>query len=356
MKLARSLRHPILAAAALLLVALPARANDSFAAVSDKVNAKLVKVFGSGGFKGLVSYGSGVLVSADGYVLTVATPMLDSQEVRVHLADGRRFHAKVVIVEPELDMALLKVEGVSDLEYFDIPQAAQKAIAEAGTGILAFSNQFRIAEREEPMSVQQGRISAFNKLPLRRGLNEAPYHGSVYVVDAITNNPGAGGGALTTRKGELLGIVGKELRNSLTDTWINYAIPIQATAKGKRGDKEVTISIVELVELKDKYKPVDKKPKLAGPGGFHGIILVPNVVERTPPYIEEVVPGSPAARAGLKPDDLIVYVDGEQIGSINVFREMVEHSPPDTEFKIEVRRGDKLETVKIKLEKPKIKK
>jgi serine protease Do len=356
MNLASSFRRPMLAAAALLFLALPARANDSFAEIADKVNAKLVKVFGSGGFKGLVSYGSGAVVSPDGYVLTVATPMLDSQDVRVHLADGRRFSAKVIAVEPQLDLALLKIEGVKDLDYFDVAKAAQKPIAETGTGILAFSNQFRIAEREEPMSVQQGSIAAFNKLPLRRGLNEAAFKGSVYVVDAITNNPGAGGGVITTRKGELLGIVGKELRNNLTDTWINYAIPLQATATGNRKGAKVTVSVKELVEQGKDYVPTEKPIKLAGPGGFHGIVLVPNVVERTPPYIEEVVPNSPASRAGLKPDDLIVYIDGEQIGSINVFKEIVEHAPPETEFKIEVRRGDKLETVKIKLEKPKVKK
>src|SRR5437868_11229180 len=98
-------------------------------------------------------------------------------------------------------------------------------------------------------------------------------------MDAITNNPGAGGGVITTRKGELLGLIGKELRNNLTDTWINYAVPIQATAKGKRGDQEVSVSIVEIVEKKEQYAPIDKKRKSAGPGGYHGIILVPNVVE-----------------------------------------------------------------------------
>ena len=70
---------------------------------------------------------------------------------------------------------------------------------------------------------------AYGKLPLRRGVFEAPYRGDVYVIDAISNNPGAAGGALTTRKGELIALIGKELQNSLTDTWINYAVPLQAT-------------------------------------------------------------------------------------------------------------------------------
>ena len=75
----------------LILAGVPARADDSFAGVSEKVNPKVVKLFGSGGFTGLVSYGTGVLVSPDGYILTVAGHMLDTQDLRVHLSDGRRF-------------------------------------------------------------------------------------------------------------------------------------------------------------------------------------------------------------------------------------------------------------------------
>src|SRR5690348_6087414 len=100
----------LLAAAALLFLALPARADESFARVAADVNQKMVKVFGSGGFQSVPHYGSGVLISADGYVLTVNSVMLDTPDLRVHLADGRRFQAKVVATEPQLDVALLKVE------------------------------------------------------------------------------------------------------------------------------------------------------------------------------------------------------------------------------------------------------
>src|SRR5262249_37959675 len=167
---------------------------------------------------------------------------------------------------------------------------------------------------------------------------EAPYTGDVYIIDAVTNNPGAGGGALTTRRGELLGLIGKELRNSLSDTWINYAVPIQMLAgfveKGKKGE----------------YKPLERPKIESGPGGYHGIILVPDVVERTPPYVEDTEPGSPAEKAGLKPDDLIVYVDGEKIVSIKDFKQIVEKGRPGTVFKLEVRRGDKLTSIDLKLE------
>src|SRR5206468_4499670 len=127
--------------------------------------------------------------------------------------------------------------------------------------VLAVSNLFKIAEREEPMSVQHGVVAGYSKLPLRRGIFQAPFSGEVYVIDAITNNPGAAGGIITTRKGELLGLIGKELRNELTNTWINYAIPIGAKAKVRLADddKEVEVTALDLLELKQDYNKKIKK-------------------------------------------------------------------------------------------------
>jgi S1-C subfamily serine protease len=315
--------------------------SSSLASVVEQVNRKMVKLFGAGGLSGIHAYGTGVLVSADGYVLTAASPLLDTSDLLVHLYDGRRYTAKVVIAEPALDAALVKIDKAEDLPCFDLAKAVKAPLAQSGDSILAFSNEFQIATREEPLSVQHGLIASYGKLHGRRGIFEAPYTGEVYVLDAITNNPGAAGGAVTTRKGDLLGIIGKELRNTLSDTWINYAVPVQSlaefVAKAKRG----------------KYKPVVKDKPLAGPGVYHGIIMVPDVVERTPPYVEDTLPQSPAARAGLRPDDLIVYVDGEKVVSIKEFRDRVERARrPGTVVKLEIRRGDKLVTVDLKLESP----
>jgi serine protease Do len=244
------------------------------------------------------------------------------------------------------------------LPYFDVFAAARQPLAQAGDWVLAFSNQFKIATRDEPLSVQHGVVAAYSKLHGRRGIFEAPYTGDVYVVDAITNNPGAAGGVLTTRKGALLGLLGKELRNTLTDTWINYAVPIQARVDITSGDKKSTIDLVGFVEkaMKGEYKPIVKDKTPGGPGGYHGIVLVPSPVERTPPFVEAVERGSPAQRAGLKPDDLIVYVDGETVPSVKTFRDLIARARPGTTVQLEVRRTDtatgtdKLITVKLKLE------
>jgi serine protease Do len=313
------------------------QAGLSQAAVADQVNQKMVKLFGTGGFRGITAYGTGVVISPDGFVLTAATPMLDTSEILIHLYDGRRLSAKVVASEPELDTALIKIDKAEDLPHFDMTKAVKQPRAQLGDLVLAFSNQFEIATRDEPMSVQHGIIAAYSKLHGKRGIFEAPYSGDVYVIDAITNNPGAAGGALTTRKGELIGLLGKELKNGLSNTWINYAIPIQVVADF--ADKA----------RKGQYKPIVRVKTGVGPAGYTGLILVPNVVERTPPFVEDTVPGSPAAKAGLKPDDLIVYVNNEKITSIKEFRDIVDKAPPGTEFKLEVRRGERLTTVSLKL-------
>jgi serine protease Do len=80
--------------------------------------------------------------------------------------------------------------------------------------------------------------------------------------------------------------------------------------------------------------------------------LVANPVEHTPPYVEEVAPNSPAAKAGLKPDDLIVYVDGVPVATIQSFKDVLDRYRPGVEVKLEVRRGDRLTTVPLTLVEP----
>src|SRR5207237_5502050 len=77
------------ASASLLLLVALMPAQDSFTPVAQQVNKKMVKLFGAGGFKGLPSYGSGIVVSADGFILTVNNHILNTSDLRVHLYDGR---------------------------------------------------------------------------------------------------------------------------------------------------------------------------------------------------------------------------------------------------------------------------
>jgi S1-C subfamily serine protease len=336
-----------------------APAQESFTAVAEQVNKKMVKVFGAGGFKGLPSYGTGILVSPEGHILTVNNHILSTADLRVHLYDGRVYHnCKVLFQEPELDIALLKIDAkIELLPYFDFAAEAKKPQATPGDWVLAFSNCFQIATRDEPMSVQKGVIAALTDLRGRRGVFDAPYAGEAYFIDIVANNPGAAGGIITNRKGDLLGILGRELKNSLTDTWINYAVPIHAKVDIVRDEKKTTVDMALFVKegMEGKYRE-GKKLKREKSGAYHGIVLVHNAVSATPAFIEEVLPDSPAAKAGLRPDDLIVYIDGELVSTIKVFKEIMGQVPVGEKVRLEVQRGNRLQTVMLELtEAPKLK-
>ena len=368
------MRTLIAALAAALLAAAPAPAAGPYEKVCRDVNTKMVKIFGAGGFERLNSFGSGVLISPEGHVLTVASPLIDTKgrELVVHLYDGRRMKAVVLAIEPELDVAVLKVvrdpaEPLKplglDLPYFDLPAAAKRPPAKPGDWVLGFSNQFEIALRDEPVSVQRGVIAAYAPLDARKGGFDFPYTGKVYVVDAITNNPGAAGGALTDRDGNLLGLIGRELQNNQTDTWINYAIPVHAAAdvtvtekaNGKEQPKTVTLRLPEVVEkgMRAEYKAVPRTESPVRQRVYTGITFVPNVLARTPAYVEAVEPGSPAAAAGLQPDDLIAFVDGRSVASINEFNAYLElRTKPGTTVLLDVRRKGTLLSVQLTLAAP----
>jgi serine protease Do len=323
--------------------------------VAEEVNKKLVKLYGAGGLKGLPSYGTGILVSPKGHILTANNHILSTGDLRVHLSDGRVFSGcKVLYREPELDVALLKLSGdVAGLPYFDLEAAAKRPLAETGDWILAHSNCFHIATRDEPMSVQRGMIQAYSELRARKGIFDAPFQGDAYFLDVIACNPGAAGGAVTNLKGDLLGIIGREYKSNLSDTWINYAVPIQAKAEIIRNEKSIKIDVATFVKEAIEGKYVSERPSRdkLDKGGFHGIVLVHEAIQLTPPFVEELRPESPAAKAGLRPDDLIVYVDGELVNSIKNFREVMRHYGPNDTVRLDVQRGNKLVNFKLVLEK-----
>ncbi len=268
----------------------------------------MVKLYGAGGFEGLEAYQSGFLVSAEGHILTAWSYVLDTDFLTVMLADGRKLEAKLVGADPRLEIAVLKVD-VQGVEHFDL---AHSATGDAGTRVWAVSNLFGVATGDEPDSVQHGVVAAKAQLDARRGVYETPYHGPIYVIDCVTNNPGAAGGALVNLRGELLGILGKELRNSQNNVWLNYAIPLD----------QFTTAVDEIIAGKthvvpEKSDTPTRREAAESISTGYGVVLVPDVLERTPPYVEAVRAASPAAAAGLKADDLIVLVGDHLVQSLH---------------------------------------
>ncbi len=299
--------------------------------VIDHVSRRVAKIFGAGGIRGLHAYSTGFLVSPKGHLVTVWSHVLDDQAVTVVLHDGRKFEGKILGAEPQLDLAVLKIDG-DDFPYFDLESAATAAV---GTRVLAFSNMFKVATGDEQVSVLHGVIAARTKLTARRGNYETPYNGPVYVVDAITNNPGSGGGVLTNADGVLLGMIGKELRNTQTNTWINYAIPINEL-------KQVIGEIISGKFVSREERADDAvNPRRYAPVDF-GLVMVPDVLFRTPAFVDSVLPDSPAAKADIRPNDLVLFANDELIQSCRLFKDELGRLEAGDTLKLVIRRGNAL--------------
>jgi len=333
-----------LLAAAWLGIFLPVAvwaANDvkraPLVATIESVQPKIIKLHGAGGFRGIEAYQSGFVISADGLLLTVSSTVLDTDHVNVTLNDGRRFEARLLGVDPRLEIAVLKIEA-SDLPHFDLNRAED---VEEGARVLAFSNMFNVATGNEPVSVQHGSVLSKTQMDARRGSYRTPYRGPIYVLDAVTSNPGTAGGALVTQTGRLVGLLGKELTNARNNTWLNHALPIG----------ELRASVEEIRSGKFIAAGSDdqrKKPDRSLDVSVLGMVLVPDVVDRTPPYVDQVRPGSPAQREGVQPDDLIVLLDDRLIQSCKSLAAELEYVDREDPIRLTLLRDGELLEVSLK--------
>lgn len=301
------------------------------------VQDKVVKIYGAGGVPGLESYQTGIIISPEGHILTAWSTVLDADMVTVVTTQGQRFEAKILGMDPKLEIAVLKAD-TSDLPFFSLKDLPKPDV---GARVLAVSNLFGIATGNEAPSVQKGSLLAMSDLKERRGKSGVIYQGPIYVIDAMTNNPGAAGGALTDWKGNLVGLIGKELRDPQSNFWLNYAIPIT----------ELQESIQAIIE----GKTVASKNEMAVVENPHeliqlGIVLVPDVLSKTPAYIDRVLPDSPAAKAGLMVDDLIIMVGNQRIDAQNRLRTILQSISQDDALDLMIQRGSEIVPVKLRQE------
>ena len=297
--------------------------------------AKVVKIYGAGGLRRMEAYQSGIIISAEGHILTTMSYVLDTDEVTAVLDDGRKWTAQLVGSDPLLELAVLKIPDAGEpLPYFDL-QKSRRVRPEPGSPIIALSNLYGIATGDEPVSALQGVVTAIAPLAARRGPYQHHYRGEVYVLDAYTNNPGAAGGALVDWQGRFLGVLGKELRSEITGTWLNYALPSHVV----RGSVQDVLSGDSPSIEREQILPSEPLSPEA-----LGFSLVPNVLTRTPPYVDIVHRHSLAGKVGLQADDLIVFVASTPVISCRaVLEELGRHERSEEVTVSVLREGQLLE-------------
>jgi serine protease Do len=241
----------------------------------ERSERSVVKLYGAGGMRGLESYQSGVMVGDGTMIVTSWTTVLDVDRVRVVTFDGRRLDAEVLGVDPECEIALLKVSNAG-LPAFAL-DAARRVYP--GERVFAITNLFGIAAGNESCSSQKGVVMAISQLRPSLAGKQTVYQGPIIVTDAMTNNPGASGGALIDLKGNMVGLIGKELRDEQNGIWVNYALPIEVV----KGSME-RILTGQTRSASANSKVVENHHELKA----LGIAMVPDVLPKTPAFIDRV--------------------------------------------------------------------
>jgi len=269
---------------------------------------------------GNAGLGSGVVVSADGYILTNNHVVEGASEIAVMLPDGKPAKARLVGVDPETDLAVLKVDA-RDLRpiAFDYPGEV-----EIGDVVLAIGNPFGVGQ-----TVTQGIVSATGRN--RVGINT--FENFVQTDAAI--NPGNSGGALVDASGRLIGINTAILSPSGGSLGIGFAIPVGLAI-------DVMKELVSSGRVARGWIGIQAQDLVPKPGGALGARPGGGAV------VTGVLRGGPADRAGLKPGDVVVAVNGMRVEDLVSLVTAVAAIKPGARGELTVLRSG--ETVKLAVE------
>ncbi|MEP0845507.1 MAG: serine protease [Phycisphaerae bacterium] len=274
-------------------------------------------------------YGSGVLVSSDGLIVTTAAAMLESPALRCVLADGRRFPAKITARDEEHQLVLLKIDA-DGLPFFELGESSRVLV---GDWVVAAANPFKVAQGNEPVSFMVGILSGRTVLAARRRAQDFPYRGPILLLDMIVATPGSSGGAVVDLDGRLVGLIGRPVIGAQTNTWLNYALPVEVVTEFLRA--------ADAGELAQPAPAAASRPHGLTPEDL-GLRLFDVGGRVRPAYIERVRGGSPAALAGLRADDLVLSVGGRATATCDELRETVASLQPGSTVALVVKRGEQV--------------
>lgn len=260
------------------------------------------------------SLGSGVIVAADGYILTNNHVVQSAESIVVALHDGREVDAKVIGTDPDTDLALLKVD-LKDLPALPF-NTSRIAVGDVA---LAIGNPFGVGQ-----TVTQGIISAQG----RSGLGINTYEDFIQTDAAI--NPGNSGGALIDVNGNLIGINTAIFSRSGGNMGIGFAIPAELA-------KNVMNSLISHGRVLRGWLGVEiANSRHAQNGRESGEV-----------FIAGILPNGPADKAGLKQGDQLLEVAGQAVSSANQVIRQIGALAPKARVEIIVRRDDKVRKIDV---------
>ena len=263
--------------------------------------------------------GSGVIVDAQqGYVLTANHVVAQITAAQITTKDGRRFSARLIGRDPATDIAVLRIQGASNLKALSLGNSDK---LEVGDFVIAVGNPFGLGQ-----TVTSGLVSALG----RTGLSKEGYEDFIQTDAPI--NPGNSGGGLINLKGELVGINTAIISPGGGNVGIGFAVPINMA-------RRVMDEIVQTGRVRRGRIGVS----------IQDINISNHTGRNQGALIAEVLPGLPAERVGLRKGDIVVAADGVTIRSAAQLRNKIGLSRIGDRVQLTFERGGGLQSVEVEI-------
>jgi len=253
--------------------------------------------------------GSGVILTSDGYILTNVHVVAQAQKIVVTLSDNRSFDAKIAGLDPLTEIAVIKINAQR------LPQAllGNSDKCTVGEWVLAVGNPLDLHS-----TVTAGIISAIGR---QIDIIDDSFAVETFIQTDAAINPGNSGGALVNLRGEVIGINTAIATETGYDMGFGFAVPINLARriatdlirKGKVVRGYLGIAMQNIDELQARAL------KLGKPRGV---------------FVDDVFPGSPAEREGLRPMDVILSIDGKSMNRVNQLQAYIADKPPGTTLRL----------------------
>ena len=269
-----------------------------------------------------VGFGSGVIISKDGYIVTNNHVIEGADEIEVKLNDNREYKGKLIGTDPNTDLALVKIEG----DDFPIIPIGDSEALRVGEWVLGVGNPFKLTS-----TVAAGSVSAKART---RGVYSGGIESFIQTDAAI--NQGNSGGALVNARGELVGI--NAVLSSPTGAYAGYGFAIPTSIMTKVVDDLKEFGTVQRAILGISGHDLgDERTKDKELGTVEGV------------YVAGVTDGSGAKAAGVEPGDVVVKIAGKKVHNMAELQESIAKHRPGDKVSVTIMREKKEKTLEVTL-------